>query len=97
MLPLRFRRPLRRHQSQLQTTQLLLCLLHRFRLGGGVQPELGCRFVHQVNGLVRQAAVVDVAVPQADGGLQGLIRDGDAVVALIALPKALQNGQAVPG
>ena len=50
----------------------------------------GC-LVDQVDGLVRQEAIGDVAVGELGGGLERLVGDLDAVVLLVALAQALEN------
>ena len=53
------------------------------------QPAAG--LVDEVDGLVRQVPVGDVAVGQVGRGHDGLIGDGDAVVGLVAVPQALED------
>ena len=48
-------------------------------------------FVHQIDGLVRQEAVGDVAVRKHRGGDEGGVLDADAVVHLEALAQAAQD------
>src|SRR5699024_713077 len=48
---------------------------------------------HQVDGLVRQEAVVDIPGGQLHGCLQGLVGDLQVVVLLVLLPQALQDLQ----
>src|SRR5439155_21187908 len=47
--------------------------------------------VDEVDGLVGQEAVGDVAVGQVGGGHDGLVGDGDAVVGLVAVAYALED------
>jgi len=51
--------------------------------------------VHQVDGLVRQVAVGDVAVRQLGGGDEGAVGDVDVVMYLVALLQAAQDGDGV--
>ena len=53
------------------------------------QPAAG--LVDEVDGLVRQVAVGDVAVGQVGRGDQRLVGDGDAVVGLVAVAQALED------
>ena len=62
------------------------------------QPGLGGRLVHEVDGLVRQKPLGQIANGQIHRRLQGLVRDGDVVVGLIPPPQSPENGQClVPG
>ena len=70
--------------------------LGRQRMAG--QPGLGGRLVHQVDGLVRQKPLGQIANGQVHRRLQSLVRDGDVVVGLIPPPQSPENGQRlVPG
>ena len=60
---------------------------HRVDLGA----QLGRRLVHQVDGLVRQEAVGDVAIGQHGRRDQGRVLDAHAVVHLVALLQAAQD------
>ena len=53
-------------------------------LDGGPQANLGRGLVHQVDGLVGQAAVLDVALAQANSRLQRFLADAKLVVLLVA-------------
>ena len=66
----------------LQTPQLLggFLRLHPHPAGG---------LIHQIDGLVRQKAVIDIPGGEIDGSLQGLVRDLELMVLLILLPQAL--------
>ena len=55
------------------------------------QADAAGRLVDEVDGLVRQVAVGDVADRQVGGGLRGLVRDRDPVVLLVALADAEQD------
>ncbi len=65
--------------------------------GHGVQLGLdhSASFIHEVDGLIRQEAVGDIAVRQRCGGDQGGILNLHAVVHLIALLQATQDGDGV--
>jgi len=68
------------------------------QLGGqGVDlgAELGRGLIHQVNRLVGQEAVGDVAVGQHRGGDERRVLDADAVVHLVALAQAAQDRDGV--
>ena len=69
-------------------------------LGGHVarsHPQLhpGPGLVQQVDGLVGEEAVRDVAVGQVDRGLHGLLRIADAVEQLVAVADALDDAKAL--
>ena len=64
---------------------------HRVDLGA----QLGRRLVDQVDGLVGQEAVGDVAVRQHRGSDQGAVLDAHAVVHLVALAQAAQDRDGV--
>ncbi len=72
------------HELALELIQLLGhgIDLHAHAAGG---------FVHQIDGLVRQEAVGDVAVRERRGGDQRGVLDADAVVHLVALLQAAQD------
>ena len=59
--------------------------------GGGHATDTQARagLVNQVNGLVGQVAVVDVAVGELNGCFNGLIGDDDAVEGFIAVTQPL--------
>ena len=84
----RFALDLELHQAALEVFQFLG---HRFHLGA----QLGGRFVHQVDGLVRQEAVGDVAVGKLRRGDQRGVLDAHAVVQFVALAQAAQDGDGV--
>src|SRR5829696_167785 len=71
--------------------QFLVYLLVVGRRGHGLDPHLGCGLVHEVDGLVRQEAVRDVAVAELRGGLQGLVCDVYVVVRLVLLAQTLED------
>ena len=53
--------------------------------------QAGAGLVDEVDGLVREVAVRDVALGQVGRGHEGLVGDGDPVVGLVAVPQALQD------
>ncbi len=66
-------------------------------LGDGVnlEPQLGGGLVDEVDSLVGQETVADVAVREFGGGDDGLIFDTHAVVHLVALLQATKDGDGV--
>jgi len=72
----------------LQLDQAAVELVHDLRLGVDLDLDLGRRLVDQVDRLVRQKAVGDIAVGQGGSGHQRGISDGHAVVDLIFLFQA---------
>ena len=62
-----------------------------------LEAELGGGFVHEVDGLVRQEAVVDVAVAEVLGGDERIVLDAHAVVVLVFLLQAAQDGNGLGG
>ena len=72
--------------------------LQRLQVGGGAfrfHAHLRSSLVHQVDGLVRQEAVIDIPAGERHGGLQRFIGDGQLMVRLILVPQPLQNGHGV--
>src|SRR5690348_10116203 len=75
-------------QHRLQATRRLLEVqrgkrtLHANTAGG---------LVNQVNRLVRQKAVSDIAAAHLSGGAQGVVSDGQAVMLLVLLANPLEN------
>ena len=67
------------------------------RDGVHLQTQLGGGLVDQVDGLVRQETVVDVAVAEVDGGDEGVVLDAHAVVVLVFLLQAAQDGDGFGG
>ncbi len=63
--------------------------------GADLQTQRGAGFVDQVDGLIGQEAVGDVAVREHGGGEDGRILDAHAVVDLEFLLEAAQNGDGV--
>src|SRR5215475_5507780 len=70
---------------------LLLEIAIDGRLRHRLDAHAGGCLVDQVDGLVRQEAVGDVAVGELRGGLEGLVGDLHAVVLLVALAQALED------
>ena len=71
--------------------EVLLRLAQGGRRGGVTQPDARGRLVDQVDRLVGQVAVGDVADRQVGGGLHRLVRDRHLVVLLVALADAEQD------
>jgi hypothetical protein len=71
--------------------EFLLGLAQRRRRGGVAQPHSAGGLVDEVDRLVGQVAVGDVADREVDGGLDGVVRDRDLVVLLVALADAHQD------
>ncbi len=63
----------------------------RFALGRRLEAQRGARLVHHVDRLVRQVAVVDVALRELRRRDQRVVRIGDAVVLLEARPEPAQD------
>ena len=61
------------------------------RRGHALDAHAGAGLVQEVDCLIRQEAVVDVAVRQACGRLERLVRVGDAVVRLVLVAQAAEN------
>src|SRR6185437_3030187 len=70
-------------------------LVDLLRHGVDLDAQPRGRLVHEVNGLVRQKAIADVAVGQGRRGHHRAIRDAHAVVHLVALLETAQNGDRV--
>ena len=71
--------------------EVLLRLAQGRRRRRVAQPDARCGLVDQVDRLVRQVAVGDVADRQVRGGLDRLVGDRDLVVLLVALADAQQD------
>ena len=65
------------------------------RHGVDLGAQLGRGFVHQIDGLVRQEPVGDVAIAEDGGGHQGRILDADAVMDFVALAQAAEDRNGV--
>ena len=74
-----------------QAADLLLELLVRGRRGHPADAQAAAGLVDEVDGLVREVAVGQVAVGQVGRGHQGLVGDGDRVVRLVAVAEALED------
>src|SRR5699024_8512053 len=70
---------------------LVVNFLDGLRRGDALNAHARARLVEQVDGLIRQEAVVDVAVGESCCGTQGTIGDGNAVVSLVAVAQTLQD------
>src|SRR5690606_3536695 len=79
----------------LQLDQPALLAIHLLGLGVDLHADAAGGLVHQVDGLVRQLPVGDVAVAEGGGGDDGRIGDLDAVVHGVALLQAAQDGDGV--
>ena len=71
--------------------ELLLRLAQGGRRRGVAEPDAAGGLVDEVDGLVGQVAIRDVADRQVGGGLDGVVRDRDLVVLLVALADAHQD------
>ena len=72
-----------------------LDLVDLLRQGVDLDPEPAGRLVHQVDRLVGQEAVADVAIGQRGGGDQGVVGDPDAVMDLVLLLEPAENRDGV--
>ena len=70
-------------------------LVQRKRGRVDLHPQARGGLVHEVDGLVRQIAVGDVAVGEDRGGDQRGVPDADAVMRLVALLQAAEDGDRV--
>ena len=75
--------------------QLLVDLGDLGRQHHVVHARAGARLVDDVDGLVRQEAVLDVAVGQRDGGLERGVGVVHVVVLLVTILQAMDDGQRV--
>ena len=82
---------LHRLALDLELDQPAVELVHRLRLGVDLHPDPRRGLVDQVDRLVRQEAVGDVAVRQLGRGDDRRVGDLDAVVDLVALLQAAQD------
>ena len=62
------------------------------RYGVTLHTQFGCRLVHQVDGLVREETVGDIAVGKFHGGDDGVVLDTHLVVVLISFLQSPQDG-----
>jgi hypothetical protein len=74
-----------------QAPDLLLVRPRIDRLGLGAQPDPRRRLIDQVDGLVREEAVADVAIGQLRGGHDRLVGDPDPVIGLVPILQAVQD------
>ena len=70
---------------------LLVQNLNFRRSGHALDAQARTGLVNQVDGLIRQEAVGDVACREVHGGLNRLVGDGDTVVSLVLIAHTLQN------
>src|SRR2546423_1923321 len=70
---------------------LLVVLAQVRRRGHAADPHPGAGLVDQVDGLVRQEAVADVAVGQLGRCDQRAVRDGHTVVGFVPVAQALED------
>ena len=73
--------------------ELLVDLLDLGRHRGVADAGAGARLIDEVDGLIRQVAVLDVAVGQVDGGLEGGIGVVHPVMGLVLVAQALQDAE----
>src|SRR5690606_16026038 len=79
----------------LELDQAPLLAVHLLRLGVDLHADARSRLVHQVDGLVGQLAVADVAVRERGRGDDRRVGDLDAVVHRVALLEAAQDRDGV--
>ncbi len=82
---------LQRFALDLQLHDAAIEFVELFRLGIDLHAQARSRLIHQVDRLVGQKAVGDVAVRQRGGRNQSRIRDADLVVLLVLLFQAAQD------
>jgi len=80
-----------RELLHLQLQDAAIEFIDLLRFGGDLHLQAGGRFIHQIDRLVRQEAIGDVAAAQHRGGHQGVVGDAHAVVHLVALLEAAQD------
>ncbi len=76
----------------LQLLDLPVEVVEVFGLAVHLQTQFGCGLVHKVDGLVRQEPVGDVPRGERHGGDERVVLDADAVVCLVFLFQAAQDG-----
>src|SRR5699024_8099223 len=69
----------------------LVDLTQTLRGGHALDAHAGAGLIDEVDGLVREETVVDVAVGQVRGGGEGTVGDGHAVVRLVAVAQTLED------
>ncbi len=75
----------------LELVELHLVLAHLERGQALLEPDAARRFVDQVDRLIGQAAVADVAVAELDRGNERIVGDFHVVVRFVSLAQALQD------
>ena len=63
-----------------------------FRYGVDLHTQLGCRFIHQVDGLVGEEAVGNVSTAQLYGSNDGIVFDAHVVMIFITFFQSAKNG-----
>ena len=91
--PLLHGRLLSGQQRAFDAAQFGLGRFHHRRLGGGLHLQISGRFINQIDRLIGQATVADVAICQSHRRLEGVIANADAVVQLVALAHTTQDLQ----
>ena len=86
---------LERFPLDLELDDATVELVELLRLGIDLHPQPARRLVDQVDRLVGQKAVGDVAVGERRGRDDGVVGDGDAVMNLVLLLEAAQDGYRV--
>ena len=86
---------LQRLRFHFQLDQPAIEAVEHFRLGVDLHADAAGRFVDQVNGLVRQLTVGDVAVAEFGRSDNGTVGDGHLVVHFVAFFQATQDGDGV--
>ena len=77
--------------------QRQLLLAHVRRRGVRLNAHARTRLVHQVNRLVGQIAVGNVAVRQGDGGFERLVGDVQLMVLFVPFAQTMQDGECLLG
>jgi len=86
---------LQRLTLDLQLDQAAIQAIELFGLGVDLHADTAGGLVDQVDGLVRQLAIGDIAVAELGRGDDGAIGDGHAMVHFVALLEATKNGDGV--
>ena len=84
-----------RFAFDLQLHDLAVDLVQRLRLGIDLRAQAGSGFIDQVDGLVGQVAVRDVAVGERRGGDDSRVGDAHAVMDFIAFLQAAQDADGI--
>ncbi len=77
--------------ARLELLDLLLQMFHIGRAGHGFDARAGARFVHDVDGFVRQEPAGDIAIGKFHGGLDGGVRHLGFVMVFVFRPETFQN------